>query len=53
MRKKFIYLVLIAFLFGSCNEPNYKYTYKAKVTYTDSTVDTLEFGRESFKGMDR
>lgn len=46
------YLVLVAVFIGGCTEygQDYKYTYTAKVTYTDSTVDTLVFGRESFKG---
>jgi hypothetical protein len=48
----YIFLVLVAILFSGCADygQDYKYTYTAKVTYTDSAVDTLVFGRESFKG---
>ena len=46
------YLVLVAVFIGGCTEygQDYKYTYTVKVTYTDSAVDTLVFGRESFNG---
>jgi len=51
-----LYLLLVAVFLGGvflggCNYgQNYTYTYTAKVTYTDSAVDTLVFSYDSFKG---
>lgn len=47
-----LYLVLVAFYGVGCSNygQDYKYTYTAKVTYTDSAVDTLIFDYDSFKG---
>ena len=49
---KTIITLLLVILLTSCseNEPDYTYTYTAKVTYTDSAIDTLTFSRDSFKG---
>lgn len=46
-------LILITIIsLSSCTEygPDYNYSYKVDVTYTDSSRDTIEFGRDSFKG---
>ena len=51
LSKYFLYTVLILFLYGcSVYGEDYNYTYEVEVTYTDSSVDTLVFGRDSFKG---
>lgn len=46
-----LFILLFVILLDGCKYgQDYKYTYTAKVTYTDSSVDTVVFGRESFKG---
>ena len=54
MRKKTIllYLILVTIFIGGCFNygQDYKYTYTAKVTYTDSAIDTMIFSYDSFKG---
>lgn len=50
--KNIILLVLI-FISVSCHrgfEPDYIYTWKLKVTYTNGEIDTVNCNRESFKG---
>jgi len=49
---KYIFYILTVILLMSCcgSSVNYRYKYTAEVTYTDSTVDTLTFGRDSFNG---
>tara|TARA_R110000782_G_C14658899_1_gene397638 strand:+ start:424 stop:765 length:342 start_codon:yes stop_codon:yes gene_type:complete len=47
-----LYFVLVAVFLAGCSEygQDYKYTYTAKITYTDSAVDTVKFDYDSFKG---
>lgn len=47
-----LYISIVAvFLSGCVNYgQDYKYTYTAKVTYTDGTIDTLTFEYDSFNG---
>lgn len=50
--KKLLLFICIICLLGSCGKlsDNYTYSFKAEVTYTDGSIDTLTFGRKSFKG---
>lgn len=49
--KYIIGLMLLPFLI-SCDSmgDNYTYTFETKVVYTDSSIDTLTFSKDSFKG---
>jgi hypothetical protein len=49
--KTFLFLILICL--SSCaykHAPNYHYDWTVKVTYTNSDIDTIKCGRNSFNG---
>ena len=58
----YIIIVLLICIFFGCisrddycsneHRQNYTYTYTANITYTDGSIDTLVFSRDSFNGND-
>ena len=51
MKKILLILSLLTLMACSINyPPDFKYSWTVKVTYTDSSVDTIYVERESFKG---